>query len=218
VNSSSGPPPVSFPPAPWHSRGTMWIGLFKALRPMNVPPALTVVSDPRNLVVMLVRHREGTLSYDELIIGTPVRRGLRVGLWSHTVWVDDTASLWGGRRIWGVPKELAKFAWDDHGVLVTGPAGATVGLTQISHSRWRLPIAVLAPAFGRIEDQLRYFTGRLRGCASAATTEITAWPDEFSPLSGEIAAKGVQVSRFRMVTGRPRRLRVRGAGHQRPER
>ncbi len=200
------PPPAAYPPAPWRSRGTMWAGLLNVQRPLPVPAGFSPLLDPRRLAVLLIRYREGTLCYDEFVTGTPVRRGFRTGLWVQSIWVDNPASLWGGRRIWGVPKEMATFSWTDDGVRLTGIRGTIAALTLRSRSRWSLPMPLLAAGFGLLDDRVQYFLGRLWGGVAPATMHITSWSEELPALSARTTWPGIRVDRFRMTVGKPRCL------------
>ena len=108
---------VKYPPAPWQLTGqlygSVWAVPFKVFRG-ELPP------DFEPLVGLgwvgpfagFVDYQEGsTLQYHELIAGLLVRLK---GSWRYAftvthMWVDDEASKWGGRELWGVPKELADF-------------------------------------------------------------------------------------------------------------
>jgi hypothetical protein len=84
----------AYPPAPWRLSGEL-----------TLIPALVRGRSPGGL--MLVNYRAGTLTYNELIVFSGwTWRGFVV---SH-IYVDSEASLWGGREIWGLPKQLAEFA------------------------------------------------------------------------------------------------------------
>lgn len=119
-----------FPAPPWRMVGRCWAGLFRADRPLPPPFGLRPLLGPRTLAVALIRYRAGTLHYDELLVGAPVWRGLRAGLFVHELWVDSRPSLAGGRAIWGLPKQLASFAWSEQSVTVTDERGpvATIEL------------------------------------------------------------------------------------------
>ena len=98
------------PPPPWLATGQCgW-----PPRPPPVGSRFRLTFPPwaarGRLVIALARFR-GTLSYDEFAVGSLVRRGTRGGLWCQRIWIDDAASLWGGRRLWGIPKQLARFDW-----------------------------------------------------------------------------------------------------------
>ena len=92
---------VPYPAPPWKMKGQLWMGLFKADRPIPLPAGLKSLLDPRSLFVVLVRYLEGTLCYDELAFGTLTRLGAWVGVYVDYIWVTELASVWGGRRLWG---------------------------------------------------------------------------------------------------------------------
>ena len=123
------PPEEPYPPPPWHAQAQYWAGLFRSDRPTRLPTGLRPLLGARTRIVTLVRYLPGsTLTYDELIIATPALLGARPGLYIEYIWVDSIPSLWGGRRIWGLPKELATFTWDARGVRVSDRAGTLVTL------------------------------------------------------------------------------------------
>jgi hypothetical protein len=123
------PPETPYPPAPWRARAQCWVGLFRSDRAAALPAGLHPLLGARSRVVALVRYLPGsTLVYDELIIATPALLGARPGLAVEYIWVDSLAALWGGRRLWGLPKELADFAWDEQGVRVSDAAGPLLTL------------------------------------------------------------------------------------------
>src|SRR3712207_4856461 len=112
-----------YPPVPWRSRGQLWMGIYDSGTRPALPQGLQALANPNWLVLALVRYLEGTLRYDELVVGALVRRGLRVGGHVHSIWVNDEASLWGGRRMWGVATGLAAFPWNGGSVRVAGDRG-----------------------------------------------------------------------------------------------
>ena len=54
----------------------------------------------------------GVLSYRELLAATLVRDGVRPRATITGIWVDSVPSRDGGRALWSIPKELARFAFD----------------------------------------------------------------------------------------------------------
>src|SRR5690348_12427980 len=102
---------VPFPPPPWKCSGQMWTGIFKSTIPRQLPAGFKPVLNPHLFVISLIRYLDGTLRYDELIFGTLAMRGRRYGIHVDEIWVNDTASIWGGRRTWGLPKNPATFTW-----------------------------------------------------------------------------------------------------------
>src|SRR5262249_12792200 len=108
------PQRTPFPPAPWHAHGRCSAGVFRADTPAALPSRLRPLLDPCWRIVVLVRYEaRSTLCYDELLIGPLARCGLRFGIYVEHIYVDSIPSLWGGREIWGLPKRLASFTWDD---------------------------------------------------------------------------------------------------------
>jgi len=51
----------------------------------------------------------GVLSYEELLVATPVWDQGRVAVSVPQIWVDSEASRHGGRELWAIPKQLARF-------------------------------------------------------------------------------------------------------------
>lgn len=119
---------MSFPPPPW---------------PM-IGPVLIVPLAGR--VLLLGDWREGAARrYGELatLVGPRWRRG-RTYFHVTTMHVDHPDSKAGGRAIWGVPKELATFAWSDGGCAVRDEAGSL-----LARLRWPVPrVRVGLPASG----------------------------------------------------------------------
>jgi hypothetical protein len=110
---------VAYPPQPWHLGGrlslTLWRvptadlpGTFTAAVPAGASP---LAARGHTLVgTAFVRYQPGgVLSYDELLAAVPVRDGRGVAITIPAIWVDSRSSLAGGRRLWGIPKELAEF-------------------------------------------------------------------------------------------------------------
>lgn len=159
------PPETPYPPAPWRARSHFWAGLFRSDRPAPLPAGLRPLLGARTRVVTLVRYLRGsTLVYDELIIATPALIGARPGLAVEYIWVDSLASLWGGRRIWGLPKELADFEWSEDSVRVSDASGPLMTL-DVDRSPARGPALPFATAsIGRLGDTWAYsvFPARMR--------------------------------------------------------
>src|SRR5437867_5261733 len=114
-----------YPPAPWTLQGnaiqTLQFVDSARVRPL-IPPALKLVSPwPGRTLggLYLARYGPGsTLEYNELIVVAALTRGAgRFGIWVSHIYVDDPASMAGGREIWGLPKELAEFDREPGGVI-----------------------------------------------------------------------------------------------------
>jgi len=86
-----------------------------------------------------------TLHYAELaLVAGRAPRGWRL----EALFVDLEASVRGGRELFGVPKELATFAWGEREVEVRRAGGALVARIAWSAPRVRLPVPALTTVLG----------------------------------------------------------------------
>ena len=115
---------ATYPPAPWRIAGPAAIvPVLIALRTAraHVPGDVEVVpvAPGRTAGGLLVaRYGTGsTLHYGELLVFPALTRVQgSVGMWISHAYVDIEQSLHGGRRMLGVPKDIATFSWRDGGV------------------------------------------------------------------------------------------------------
>lgn len=194
---------VAYPPAPWEFVGQAWVGLFRADRPVPVPAPWQPLLGARTLVVALVRYREGTLRYDELITGAFVRRGLHIGLWVDRIWVDSVPSLWGGRRIWGLPKQLAQFAWNGNTVHIDGDAGLIAAIDLDRRGAVLPPLPAVAPGVGRRDGAWTLFAARGWAAPGNAHMRINAWSPRFPYQPQPTPLMSIKINPFRMSIGEP---------------
>jgi hypothetical protein len=110
---------VSYPPEPWALFGQMHVSVW--LVPRGRRPSHPVPSGIRRLLVAgravvgtawVDYQPGGVLSYRELLAATLVRDGVRPRATITGIWVDSVPSRDGGRALWSIPKELARFAFD----------------------------------------------------------------------------------------------------------
>lgn len=108
---------AAIPFAPWHLRGAACLSLWRlpetalgTLAPDSGLPLVTVAGNAF-MVTIWAQYSGGTLRYDELAFAVLVRgKGLLVPAGSVTaIWVDNAVSMHGGRRLWGIPKAMARF-------------------------------------------------------------------------------------------------------------
>ncbi len=107
--------------------------------PADVTPV--AVAPGRTLGGLLLARYEApsTLEYGELLVLPALTRVAgRLGWWISHAYVDSEASLAGGRRMWGVPKDLATFSWRGGGVTVVREDGVPV-----LGAAWRAPSRTL---------------------------------------------------------------------------
>ncbi|MGW3819179.1 acetoacetate decarboxylase family protein [Streptomyces sp. NPDC005046] len=134
-----------YPEQPWHLAGQMYLSLWLEPRselPPVVPGTVPVTAFGRGVVgaAWVVYEDESILHYNELLRAVLVRDGTRPRACITDIWVDNEASLAGGRALWGIPKERAVFDVDRADVL---EAAARTGECALAASRfsqtWRLP-------------------------------------------------------------------------------
>jgi acetoacetate decarboxylase len=127
-----------YPPAPWRLFGRA------LLTPATIAAAAVRASLPASLKPVCLRSGRclgglyaarysgaSSLPYSEVLAAALVRSGLAFGLWIVAIYVDDAASVAGGREIWGLEKALARFDWSDRDVSVTTGDGGVFSV------RWR---------------------------------------------------------------------------------
>ncbi|HEY0606454.1 MAG TPA: acetoacetate decarboxylase family protein [Herpetosiphonaceae bacterium] len=195
-----------YPPAPWQMRGGAWIGLFAADRPVALPPDLAPLLGERSVLVALIRYLEGTLRYDECIVGSLVRCGTLPGVYVQHIWVDSPPSLRGGRAIWGLPKQLARFTWHGSEVAIADDAGPIVTLrvdTSVALLP-RLPLPI--PLFG-CRDRRRVFAlARASARPGRAGMQLSHWSDRFGYRIGPAPTLALGLKPFRLSIPAPRCL------------
>ncbi|HYW20405.1 MAG TPA: acetoacetate decarboxylase family protein [Nodularia sp. (in: cyanobacteria)] len=117
---------MSYPSAPWILKGDA----IQTLHLVNIDRVRSLVPAKLNIIsvwpgktlggVYLSKYGSGSvLEYNELIVAPAVviYQG-KIGVWVSHIYVDNLDSVAGGREIWGLPKELADFSWEEKGVTV----------------------------------------------------------------------------------------------------
>jgi hypothetical protein len=198
---------VPYPPAPWRFTGQSWMGVYQVDRDVPLPSGLQRILRPRWAIVALVRYLDGTLRYDELAVGALARRGWRVGLWVDQMWVDSLPSLWGGRHIWGLPKQLAEFTWTNNQVHVSDQNGLIAALT-VDLQPARLPaIWALAPYFGTLPGQWAFTVARIWAHMGRSGMQIDDWSTRFPyQVKQPTPILSLSAKPFRMTFPAPRLL------------
>lgn len=126
---------VSYPAAPWHMVGSLWLTLFRVREPVDDLRPAGVYG------AAFVSYEEGSpLTYSELLVARPIStdaHGRRVSI--TDIWVDSPESVAGGRELWAIPKGLCDFALEatHTGPLSTTVWSATLGRTPIATARFR---------------------------------------------------------------------------------
>jgi acetoacetate decarboxylase len=130
---------VSYPAAPWHMVGSLWLTLFKVREPVDELRPAGVYG------AAFVSYEEGSpLTYSEFLVARPISTdaqsspgGRRVTI--TDIWVDSPASVAGGRELWAIPKGLCDFTLESArtGPLTTTEWSARLGRTPIASARFR---------------------------------------------------------------------------------
>ncbi len=117
----------SYPKPPWNLKGSA-ILILNLLDISNVrqliPPELEIVSVLPNKtlgsIYLSVYNSGSVLQYNELIVVAGLTKYQNhIGSWISHIYVDNEISVAGGREIWGLPKEMAEFVWQDNRVTVS---------------------------------------------------------------------------------------------------
>lgn len=117
---------TSYPSPPWKLQGfaIQTIHLIPIKRAIDfVPKDLGIVSVIPGFTlagIYLSSYESGSvLKYSELIVVPAiVRYAGKIGAWISHIYVDDRTSVAGGREVWGLPKEMATFIWENNGVII----------------------------------------------------------------------------------------------------
>ena len=116
---------TTYPPAPWHMHGQLWLSLFR-VRAGDHPDR-----DPGVYGVALVKYEEPSpLTYGELLVAHMVPTGgtPKKAVSITDIWVDSPASVAGGRELWAIPKDLCDFTFTSER---TGPFTRTTCKTAL---------------------------------------------------------------------------------------
>lgn len=217
MTDPTGPPAADYPAPPWKARGVLWMSVLTAREAPELPADLSPVGGRRTLLLVLARYTEGSLRYDEFAVGSLARRGRRVGLFCHRIWVDSAASLRGGRRLWGIPKELARFSWDAETVRIRDDNGPVAALRLGPHGRARIPV-LRAPSsgFGRIGGERTFLCGQVSGRLGRGRLGVLDWHPPLPGLAAPAPRCTLSVSSARFVF--PAGTRLGPAGSHAPGR
>ncbi|MGH4025064.1 MAG: acetoacetate decarboxylase family protein [Pseudonocardiaceae bacterium] len=136
-----------YPPEPWELRGQLHLTVWRV--PSASVPLLSPGLAPVRLrgavpvaTAWVIYEPGGVLSYRELLVAVLARRGGKPLVTITDIWVDNVASLRGGRELWGIPKQWASFrvdgnscdAVDADGELIARSAVRPIGALP---RRWR---------------------------------------------------------------------------------
>jgi hypothetical protein len=95
--------------------------------------------------------------------------------------VDDARSRAGGRELWRLPKELARFRWRPGEAEVADAGGAPLVRATWREPRVRVPLAGAAPFLGALDGVVG--RGRLAGTLRIAPAAVVLDVPAGSPLA-----------------------------------
>lgn len=206
---------MTYPSPPWTLKGfalqTLQLVDRAQARPF-VPPGLEIVSVlPGKTLggLYLSYYGEGSdLTYSELIVIPALTRyRMKLGFWVSHIYVDNPDSMAGGRAIWGMPKEMAQFAWEEgEPAQVTVRQGGRV-LCSLQGGRqrrlWRQSLS--NPVFSMLNGDLLQFMGAFKARFGLSKGRVDVPSDSpFSALGLGRGARTVHYNDMTFVAKAPR--------------
>ncbi|GGF56067.1 acetoacetate decarboxylase [Marmoricola endophyticus] len=195
-----------YPPEPWHLTGRCVVGVWllpSGVAPVPDAPGARVVRVLGRTVVAAAFFsyaEPSPLTYEEVMATVLVRRGPRPRVSITHIWVDSPASRDGGRALWAIPKELARFE--------TGPGSWTApGIGAVRMRPRRLPL-VVPLAFRLLQGRAGAAVetrvgGRVRPALGRARWSVDA-DGPLGFLAGRRPVLTFSAVPFRLVFGRRR--------------
>lgn len=173
---------TSYPPEPWYLGGDFLLSIFRlpvsrlpavALQAIPVDHSLVTVAGCATVGVSFVHYTAGgVLAYEELLVALLVRKGARLRSTIPDIWVSSQSSMYGGRELWGIPKQLGDFKRDIDGQHICSKmslAGEPVAQLdarigrQLLPGLWQVPQTTAQLLDGRRTVAMNRIVGRLRG-------------------------------------------------------
>jgi hypothetical protein len=171
-----------YPAAPWELRGR--VALIPAAVPAaaahaaGVPPgARLLTANGRTLGGLMLADYDATatLRYRELIVFSGLALlGTRPAFVVSHIYVDSEASRQGGRAIWGLPKELARFDVRSGRVDIRHDDGRALASIALRTRRRSAPIPLIAPVLGTLDGAAArtVAAGRMRAALGSAAVDV----------------------------------------------
>ncbi|MFN6487157.1 MULTISPECIES: acetoacetate decarboxylase family protein [unclassified Nostoc] len=170
---------MTYPQAPWTLQGygiqILHLVNIDQVRPL-IPLELEIISVwPGKTLgsVYLSHYGSGSvLEYSELIVVPAlVNYQSKFGPWISHIYVDNPDSVAGGREIWGLPKELAEFTWEQGKYVTVHQENRKLCSLKYNQQSlaWRQPLSISS--------------------FSAKGTDLLIFSAEFESLLGLIGSK-----------------------------
>ena len=171
---------MSYLPPPWTLKGyglqilqIMEIDSVRAL----IPSEFKIISVGFGKTiggVYLASYESGsTLEYHELIVSPAlVRYGNQSGGWISHIYVDHPDSVAGGREIWGLPKELATFEWENGNTIKVYQGSKLLYSLNYQPKKWSLPLSLTLPSFGILDSDILRFQANFKSNLSLINSQF----------------------------------------------
>ncbi|WP_309734280.1 acetoacetate decarboxylase family protein [Chamaesiphon sp. OTE_75_metabat_556] len=206
---------MSYPPAPWHLDGTA----LASFQPIDLATAKQFIPIDFDIVSVLPGKTLGclylsayepssTLQYHELIVAPALvsYRG-KIGAWISHIYVDNPQSVEGGRNIWGLPKQMADFTWDDQQVTVSQDRNC---LCRVDRSPLELPLSwwgnfkISGNVFGGLERDILSFQGNVSSGPKWTPSSLTIPPSSpFASIDFSHSLCSVRLDRLHLTANAP---------------
>jgi acetoacetate decarboxylase len=210
---------MTYPPAPWTLKGfaVQTIRLVDTAKARAFVPSdldIVPVLPGKTLGLMyLASYAQGSaLSYNELIVVPALaRHGKNVGFWISHIYVDHPDSMAGGREIWGLPKELARFDWLGGEQTEARISQGERILCNLRYARglrlWRQPLFL--PVLSQQGGNLLRFEGRLTARLGLGKGQADIpFDSPFAALGLGGAVRSFHYDEMTMVAHAPRIIRL----------
>ncbi|MGF1507185.1 MAG: acetoacetate decarboxylase family protein [Anaerolineae bacterium] len=158
---------------------------------VRLPDGMEALGSKRLAVLILIRNHNGSLVFDELLVGSPVRLAdEHTGLYIHQMWVSDYHALWGGRLLWGLHAQRAHFFWQPNAVRIADEQGPVATLRLEQRKAFWPRVSFRWRAVGRLDGYWSLAQRAVRGKPGLGRIRIVAWDFRFvlRPLAQPIVS------------------------------
>ncbi|RAM51026.1 MAG: acetoacetate decarboxylase [Hapalosiphonaceae cyanobacterium JJU2] len=171
---------MSYPAAPWTLKG--YALLTSHLLDVNrvrhlIPKELEIktIWPGKTLggVYLFYYSSESVLEYSELIVvSATVSYQGKIGGWVSHIYVDNPDSVAGGREIWGLPKELANFAWENNNSVTVHQGDRTLCSLKSNQPWFTWPQIFSGSSFSTMSSDLLLFAAELESRLSLVGSKL----------------------------------------------
>ncbi|MGB3760607.1 MAG: acetoacetate decarboxylase family protein [Rivularia sp. (in: cyanobacteria)] len=207
---------MTYPAAPWNLKGyavqtLQLVDIEQASK--FIPSELEIVSllPGKTLASIYISCYESgsLLTYNELIVVPGfVRYQGKFGGWISHIYVDNPDSVAGGREIWGLPKEMAEFCWNNGSVKVSQNNRELCSLRYqkgfLNLSTWWQQ-ELSAGSFGGLGSELLYFENQFKTQIALMEGKLKIPQDNpFSALKIDKPLFTLNLQKLELIAGVPK--------------